>query len=75
MSCLDTAGGVKMKRETVKAVGWATLVAGLTALLVIVGSRNLTRFDASLVAYTFATLFAIGGITGTRRSLSAHQQS
>jgi len=52
-----------MKRETVKAVGWAALVAGLTALLVIVGSRSLTRFDASLVPYTFATLFAIGGIT------------
>jgi hypothetical protein len=52
-----------MKRETVKAFGWAALVAGITAVLVIVGSRNLTRFDASLVAYTFATLFAIGGIT------------
>ena len=52
-----------MKRETVKAFGWAVLVAGLTAVLVIVGSRNLTHFDASLVAYTFATLFAIGGIT------------
>src|SRR5512141_2767692 len=52
-----------MKRETVKALGWATLVAGITAVLVIVGSRNLTRFDASLVAYTFAALFAMGGIT------------
>ena len=52
-----------MKRETVKALGWAMLVAGLTAILVVVGSRNLTHFDASLVAYTFATLFAIGGIT------------
>jgi hypothetical protein len=31
--------------------------------LVIAGSRNLAHFDAALVAYTFATLFAAFGIT------------
>ncbi len=51
-----------MKRETAHALGWATLVTVLLAGLIVVGSRNLTHFDAALVAYTFATLFAIGGI-------------
>lgn len=52
-----------MKRETVKAFGWAALITGILAVLIVVGSRNLTHFDAALVAYTFATLFAVGGIT------------
>ena len=38
------------------AIGFAT-AAGLGALVVI-GSRNLTHFDAALVGYTAATLFA-----------------
>ena len=32
--------------------------------LIVVGSRNLTHFDAALVGYTFATLFAAFGNTG-----------
>ncbi len=52
-----------MRRETLKALGWAVAVTAALAVLVAIGSRNLTRFDASLVAYTFAALFAIGGIT------------
>ena len=52
-----------MKRETVKAFGGAALITGILAVLIVIGSRNLTRFDAALVAYTFATLFAVGGIT------------
>src|SRR5574341_307396 len=32
-------------------------------MLIVVGSRNLAHFDAALVAYTFATLFAAFGIT------------
>ena len=36
-----------------------TLALGL---MIIVGSRNLGHFDAALVAYTFATLFAVFGI-------------
>src|SRR6266513_710228 len=48
-----------MKREVVKAVGWGLFFTAILALLIIVGSRNLSRFDASLVAYTFASLFAV----------------
>lgn len=51
-----------MNRETIRALGAATLVTGILAGLIVIGSRNLTHFDAALVAYTFATLFAVGGI-------------
>ncbi len=49
--------------DRVRAGAWA---AGLTLLLaaaIVVGSRRLAHFDAALVAYTFATLFAVFGIT------------
>src|SRR5262249_14209519 len=32
-------------------------------VLIVVGSRNLAHFDAALVGYTFASLFAVFGIT------------
>lgn len=38
------------------------LAALLAAALIVVGSRRLAHFDAALVAYTFATLFAFFGI-------------
>ena len=52
-----------MTPETRKAVFWSSLVTGALIILVIVGSRNLSHFDAALVAYTFASLFAAAGIT------------
>jgi hypothetical protein len=52
-----------MKPEVIKSATWGTLFTiGLSALIVI-GSRNLDHFDAALVAYTFATLFATFGVT------------
>jgi hypothetical protein len=33
------------------------------AILIVIGSRNLSHFDAALVAYTFATLFAAFGVS------------
>jgi hypothetical protein len=46
-----------------RAVVWAaTVTLGLAAAIVI-GSRELAHFDAALVGYTFATLFAAFGIT------------
>lgn len=44
------------------ALGSIAATAVLAALIVI-GSRNLRHFDAALVGYTFATLFATFGIT------------
>ncbi|TWU45855.1 hypothetical protein Q31b_10310 [Novipirellula aureliae] len=35
----------------------------ILAVLILIGSRNLSHFDAALVGYTFATLFAAFGIT------------
>src|SRR5436190_11322550 len=52
-----------MKREVVKAVGWGLFFTAILVLLIIFGLRNLSRFDAALVAYTFASLFAVFGIT------------
>jgi len=52
-----------MKREVVKSVIWALIVTVLLGAAIIVGSRNLSRFDAALVAYTFASLFAAFGLT------------
>jgi hypothetical protein len=50
-------------RERLRAGAWGVLVAALLAALVVLGSRNLQHFDAALVPYTFATLFAAFGIT------------
>ena len=52
-----------MRREELKAAVWALFVGGGLAVLVVVGSRNLAHFDAALVAYTFAALFAAAGLT------------
>jgi hypothetical protein len=49
--------------ESVKAAVWGIGTTALLAALIIVGSRNLAHFDAALVAYTFAVLFAVFGLT------------
>jgi nitrate/nitrite transporter NarK len=49
--------------ERVRAGAWATLVVAGLAAAIVIGSRNLQRFDAALVGYTFATLFAAFGIS------------
>jgi nitrate/nitrite transporter NarK len=49
--------------ERVRAGAWATLVTATLGALIVVGSRNLQHFDAALVGYTFATLFAAFGIS------------
>ncbi len=49
--------------ERVRAGAWATLVVAALAATIVVGSRKLQHFDAALVGYTFATLFAAFGIS------------
>ena len=51
-----------MRPEVARAVLWGLGVTGALAVLIVLGSRNLSRFDAALVAYTFAILFATFGI-------------
>ena len=49
--------------EKVAAAAWGVAAVVVLGALIVVGSRNLQHFDAALVGYTFATLFATFGIT------------
>jgi hypothetical protein len=42
---------------------WGTLFTSILAILIVAGSCNLQHFDAALVGYTFAVLFATFAIT------------
>ena len=53
---------VRAAMDRVRAGAWAILVTLALAAAIVVGSRNLQHFDAALVGYTFATLFATFGI-------------
>jgi hypothetical protein len=52
-----------MKRDVLKATAWGLLVTLALAGLIVIGSRHLAHFDAALIGYTFAVLFAAFGIT------------
>lgn len=52
-----------MPREKRKAIFWGVVITFILAALIVSGSRRLAHFDAALVGYTFATLFATFGIT------------
>src|SRR5215203_5343502 len=51
-----------MRREVRKASAWGLLSTVILAALIVLGSRNLAHFDAALIGYTFAILFATFGI-------------
>jgi hypothetical protein len=42
---------------------WGIAASGILGAAIVAGSRELAHFDAALVGYTFATLFAAFGIT------------
>jgi nitrate/nitrite transporter NarK len=52
----------RRQAERIRAAAWGALLTGLLAAAIVVGSRNLQHFDAALVGYTFATLFATFGL-------------
>jgi len=54
---------MKPSDESVRAAAWGAGTTALLAVLIVVGSRNFAHFDAALVAYTFAVLFAAFGLT------------
>src|SRR5262249_43148686 len=54
---------LRMPLEKLKAAAWGMVFAAILAGLIALGSRNLNHFDAALLGYTFATLFATFGIT------------
>ena len=53
----------RLAPEKIRSAISGVLATGVLAGLIVVGSRNLDHFDAALVGYTFATLFATFGIT------------
>src|SRR5947208_15984924 len=53
----------RVGKERMVALAWGLLFTGILAVLIVFGSRNLAHFDAALVGYTFATLFATFAIT------------
>ncbi len=53
----------RLAAENIRAGVAGVLATLVLAALIVVGSRNLNHFDAALVGYTFATLFATFGIT------------
>jgi len=52
-----------LRRESIKAAASGLVLTGALAAMIVIGSRKLDHFDAALVGYTFATLFAAFGIT------------
>jgi NNP family nitrate/nitrite transporter-like MFS transporter len=48
--------------ERLRAGSWATMWTALLVAAIVVGSRNLQNFDAALVIYTFAVIFATWGV-------------
>jgi NNP family nitrate/nitrite transporter-like MFS transporter len=48
--------------DQVRAGAWATLWTGVLVAAIVLGSRNLQNFDAALVIYTFAIIFATWGV-------------
>ena len=46
----------------IRAGAWATLLTLALVAAIVVGSRNLANFDAALVIYTFAVIFATWGV-------------
>ncbi len=54
---------MKPRDSRLRAFAWASVFTAGLGALIVVGSRNLAHFDAALVSYTFATLFATFGIT------------
>jgi len=54
---------LRIQRAVMKSTAWGLAVTLFLAILIVLGSRNLEHFDAALVAYTFAVLFATFGLT------------
>ena len=51
----------RVARDVLVPIAWAFVATLLLGVAIVVGSRNLAHFDAALVGYTFAVLFATFG--------------
>ncbi|MBL8217789.1 MAG: MFS transporter [Bryobacterales bacterium] len=52
---------LRRRADQLRAASWATLATALLCASIVVGSRNLQNYDAALVVYTFAVVFAVWG--------------
>lgn len=59
----DGGPNARAGADVSRSVAWGLAVSLTLGLLVLLGSRNLAHFDAALVSYTFAILFASFGLT------------
>lgn len=48
--------------DRLRAGAWATMWTAILVAAIVIGSRNLQHFDAALVNYTFACIFATWGV-------------
>ncbi len=55
--------GMQSAGHRSRAITRGVVATAALAALIVIGSRDLAHFDAALVGYTFATLFATFGIT------------
>lgn len=53
---------LQQRADQSRAASWATMLTALLCAAIVVGSRNLQNFDAALVVYTFAVIFATWGV-------------
>ena len=53
----------RVGKERIVALLWGVAFTAALAVLIVIGSRTLAHFDAALVGYTFAVLFATFAIT------------
>lgn len=63
MSLSEPEWRTLLKREILVSLFSGLIATATLAVLIVVGSRRLSHFDAALVGYTFASLFAVFGIT------------
>jgi NNP family nitrate/nitrite transporter-like MFS transporter len=59
---LELPAELRRAADRLRAGAYATLWTGLLVAAIVVGSRNLQNFDAALVIYTFAVVFATWGV-------------
>ena len=53
---------MRLSSEVVWPAAWGIAATAILGSAIVIGSRNLGHFDAALVAYTFAILFATFGL-------------
>jgi hypothetical protein len=59
---IELPAELRRTADRLRAGAYATLWTGLLVAAIVVGSRNLQNFDAALVIYTFAVVFAAWGV-------------